>query len=76
MRSIRWAIDILLVVVLLCLFFSTSYFIGDSLEMFSTEEQKEKTKITALFLGIVFAFIEILLVVMRLKITRKLNAER
>ena len=44
--------------------------------MFPTEEQKEKTKITALLLGIAFALIAVLLVVVRLKITRKLNAEK
>ena len=76
MRSMRWAIDILLVVVLLCFLLATSYCMGGSLEMFSTGEQKEKTTITALFLGIVFALIEVVLVVARLKITRKLNAEK
>ena len=76
MRSIRWAIDILLAVVLLCFLFSTSYFIDGSLEMLPTGEQKEKTKITVLFLGIVFALIEVLLIVARLKIIRKLNAEK
>ena len=76
MRNMRWTIDILLVVVLLCFLFSMSYFIGGSLEMFPTEEQKEKTKITALLLEIAFALIAVLLVVVRLKITRKLNAEK
>ena len=76
MRNMRWTIDILLVVVLLCFLFSMSYFIGGSLEMHYTGEQQEKAKITALFLGIAFAFIEVLLIVARLKIIRKFNAEK
>jgi hypothetical protein len=70
-----WVIDALLVIVLICFFFSVLHFTEGSLEMFPTGEQKEKAKITSLFLGIVFALIEVLLVVTRVKITRKLNKE-
>ena len=76
MRIILWAIDILAVFVLLCCFFAASSFLGGSLEIIPTGEQQEKAKVAVLLLGIAFALIEVLLIVARLKIARKLKAEK
>ena len=69
----RLIIDVFLVIVLICFVFSVFYFINGSLEMIPTPEQQEKAKIAALFLSIIFAATEVALLLLRLKISRKID---
>ena len=70
MRYIRVIINILMIVVFICLFFSVCYLITGSLETFPTDEQQDKVKTVALFLVIIFTSIEVLLVIIRKKIKK------
>ena len=70
MRFTRVLINIVILLVFICLFFSVCYLINGSLEMFPTDEQQEKARIAALFLVVVFVSIEVLLVIIKKRILK------
>ena len=71
MNVTRLIIDISLVIFFICFVFSLVYFFNGSLEMFPTSEQNEKARIFNLVMSLIFAAIEIILVVLRMKLKRK-----
>ncbi|GEM_PF-5296679 len=72
MKIKHWMINVSFVIVGIFFIASIFYFSQGSLEMFPTEEQPEKARLGALLLMIIFAVAELLLVIAKIKLKRRL----